>query len=220
MTTRPHHFESFFTRLGLQVHEENTHHTSLVWHGMRFPGWLCLGLSVVLLFVSLPVVQAIHLQGLGSVAGSLWYFPAMNIVLFFVAAYLLSLGRRIVIDHEARRLFVSKKSLFHRRVLEVEFSDIRALRLGTDMVYSGPVLAGSTTGQSFFPASSLRLVLSNGETLLLDRGEKKRMKLLARQVEHLVDRPVTDDPLPTETFTTATFPSDMLDPKRGTRSDC
>ncbi|MFQ5850940.1 MAG: hypothetical protein ACE5JU_10175 [Candidatus Binatia bacterium] len=191
MEGRPSYFESIVTRLGFQIEEESTDRVCLVWYGARFPGLLCLGVSLVLLFFSVPVLEAMLSRGLGGTAASLWYFPAMNISLFGVALFLLSLKRTIVTDQRSRRVFLSKRSLLKRRNLAVDFSEIVALRLGTDMVYSGPALAGSTMGQSFFPAFSLRLVLESEETVLLDRGRKRNIDDLANRLSRFLDKPIT-----------------------------
>jgi hypothetical protein len=139
----PRHFESFISRLGFQVHREDSHGVRLVWHSTRYPGLLCLGLSLALLFLSVPVLQAILIQGTDSTAMSLWYFPAMNLILFCVALFLLSLNRTTVIDQRSKRVLLSKRSVLRRRDLAVVFGEIAALRVGTDMVYSGPAVAGT-----------------------------------------------------------------------------
>lgn len=193
MRGHPSRFESYVTRLEFQTDEEGEGRLSLVWRGARFPGYLCLGLSLALLILSVPIMEAIRTRGFETTAASLWYFPVMNIILFGVAAFLLSLKRVIVMDQGAHQVYLLKKSLLRRSDLAVSFSEIVALRLGTDMVYSGPVLAGSTAGQSFFPASALRLVLASGETVLLDRGNKSRMEDLARQLSRCLCKPITSE---------------------------
>lgn len=193
MRGHPSRFESFVTRLEFQTDEEGEDRLSLVWRGARFPGYLCLGLSLALLILSVPIMEAIRIRGLGTTVASLWYFPVMNIILFGVAAFLLSLKRVIVMDQGSHQVYLLKKSLLRRSDLAVNFSEIVALRLGTDMVYSGPVLAGSTSGQSFFPASALRLVLTSGETVLLDRGNKSRMEDLARRLSSCLCKPITSE---------------------------
>jgi hypothetical protein len=193
MRGHPSRFESYVTRLEFQTDEEGEGRLSLVWRGARFPGYLCLGLSLALLILSVPIMEAIRTRGFETTAASLWYFPVMNIILFGVAAFLLSLKRVIVMDQGSHQVYLLKKSLLRRSDLAVSFSEIVALRLGTDMVYSGPVLAGSTAGQSFFPASALRLVLASGETVLLDRGNKSRMEDLARQLSRCLCKPITSE---------------------------
>ncbi|MFQ5542163.1 MAG: hypothetical protein ACE5E2_04980 [Candidatus Binatia bacterium] len=193
MKGQPSNFESLVTHLGFQTHEESEDQLSLVWRGTRFPGYLCLGVSLALLFLSVPVMEAIRIRGLGSTAASLWYFPVMNLILFCVAVFLLSLKRVIIIDQRSQQVYLYRKSLLRRRDLEVDFSEIENLRLGTDMVYSGPALAGSTTGQSFFPASALRLVLTSGETVLMDRGSKRRIEDLARRLSRFLCKPTTSE---------------------------
>jgi len=189
----PRHFESFISRLGFQIHREDSHGVSMVWRGTRYPGLLCLGLSLALLFLSVPVLQAILMQGMDSTAMSLWYFPAMNLILFCVALFLLSLNRTTVIDQRSKRVLLSKRSVLKRRDLAVPFDEIAALRVGTDMVYSGPAVAGSTMGQSRFPTASLRLALKGGETVLLDRGSEQRVHDLALRINRFIDKPIIDN---------------------------
>lgn len=188
----PCYFESFLTRLGFQTEEATGEHVSLVWRGARFPGFICLGTAAALLFLSVPVIEAIRSQGWGGTAASLWYFPAMNLFLVCAAVFLLSLKRCIRVDRRSCRVLISKRSLWRRRELVVNFTEIGALKVGTDMVYSGLALAGSTTGQRFFPATSLRLVLISGDTVLLDRGTKNRVLALAIRLEQIIKKPMID----------------------------
>ncbi len=189
----PRHFESFISHLGFQIHREDSYGIRLVWHGARYPGLLCLGLSLALLFLSVPVLRAILIRGMDSTAMSLWYFPAMNLILFCVALFLLSLNRTTVIDRRSKRVLLSKRSILKRRSLAVAFGEIAALRVGTDMVYSGFAVAGSTMGQSRFPTASLRLSLKGGETVLLDRGSKQKIHDLALRINRFLDKPITDN---------------------------
>ena len=188
----PRHFESFISRLGFQIHQDEAHGVHLVWRGALYPGFLCLGLSLALLFLSLPVFRAILIKGMGSTAMSLWYFPAMNLILFCVAIFLLSLKRTTVIDQRSKRVLLSKRSIFRRSGLAVDFDEIAAVRVGTDMVYSGPAVAGSTMGQNRFPTASLRLALNGGGTVLLDRGSKQTIHDLAHRINRLLDKPITN----------------------------
>jgi len=189
----PRHFESFISHLGFQIHQEDSYGVSMVWRGTRYPGFLCLGLCLALLFLSVPVVQAILIRGMDSTAMSLWYFPTMNLILFCVAIFLLSFNRTTVIDQRSKRVLLSKRSILKRRSLAVPFGEIAALRVGTDMVYSGLAVAGSTMGQSRFPTASLRLTLKGGETVLLDRGSKQKVHDLALRINRFLDKTITDN---------------------------
>jgi len=189
----PRHFESFISHLGFQIHQEDSYGIRLVWRGTRYPGFLCLGLSLALLFLSVPVLRAILIRGMDSTAMSLWYFPTMNLILFCVALFLLSLNRTTVIDPRSKRVLLSKRSMLKRRSLAVPFGEIAGLRVGTDMVYSGLAVAGSTMGQSRFPTASLRLTLKGGETVLLDRGSKQKIHDLALRINRFLDKPITDN---------------------------
>jgi hypothetical protein len=193
----PRHFESIGNRLGFRVEQEDVERLCLVWRGARFPGLLCLGISLALLFLTVPILEAIRLSGFSSRVGSLWYFPLMNLMLLGVAVFLLSLRRIVVLDQRSRRVFLTKRSLFGRQRLTVDFAEIISLRLGTDQVYSGFAVAGSTAGVKSFPASSLRLLLSNGETVLVDRGGQKRLGEMAERMRMFLGKPVTAEDLST-----------------------
>ena len=190
MTGDPRHFESIGNRLGFRPERSGDDEINLVWRGGRFPALLCLGIAAFLLLLSGPVFLAIRAQGLDSAVGSLWYFPAMNVVLFGVALFLLTLKRTIRIDRRAARVCLSRSSLLMRRRLVLEFDEVRALRLGEDEVYSGFAVAGSTAGQKSFPARSLRLLLSGSQSVLLDRGGGRRLEELAVRIGRFMDKPV------------------------------
>lgn len=186
----PCHFETVGSRLGFQIEAETPEELRLVWRGSRFPAFLCLGISLALLFLSVPILQAIALNGLAGRASSLWYFPVMNLVLFGVAVFLISLNRRITVDRTTGRISLRKASIFGARRLCADVSEIADLRLGTDAVYSGVAVAGSTQGQSHFPALSLRLRLVDGRAVLLDRAGRKRLEALAGTLSRLLDKPI------------------------------
>ena len=190
MTGDPRHFESIGNRLGFRPEPSGDDEINLVWRGGRFPALLCLGIAAFLLLLSGPVFLAIRAQGLDSAVGSLWYFPAMNVVLFGVALFLLTLKRTIRIDRRAARVRLSRSSLLMRRRLVLEFDEVRALGLGEDEVYSGFAVAGSTAGQKSFPARSLRLLLSGSQSVLLDRGGGRRLEELAARIGRFMDKPV------------------------------
>jgi hypothetical protein len=194
MQGRPHQFESIGNRLGFQIREESPQRLLLVWQGARFPGWLCLGLALLLLFLSVPILHAIRLQGLGSRVGALWYFPVMNLLLFGVGTFLVSVRRTIALDRQSRRALLTKQTLFSRRILSLDFSEIASLKIGADQIYSGARVAGSTVGQTFFPAQSLRIVLNGGETVLLERGSRRRIENLGEKLSTFVERPLVKEP--------------------------
>jgi hypothetical protein len=187
----PSNFESIGSRLGFHFKEETPDRLCLTWRGARFPAFLCLGIASALLLLSVPIIQALILQGFASRVVSLWYFPVMNLILFGVAIFLLSLNRNILVDRSAGRLFLSKGSFLGRKRFVANFHEIAGLKLGTDQVYSGPSVAGSTVGERFFPALSLRLILKNGATVLLDRGGKKNLDYLAGRLSIFLEKPVS-----------------------------
>src|SRR5215831_6439396 len=104
MQGNPAEFEALGNRLGFRIIEETSEKLRLVWQGARFPAFLCLGIAVALLFISVPIVQAIRFRGLVGPAGSMWYFPLMNLILFGIAVYLLSQKRTIVIDASLKNM--------------------------------------------------------------------------------------------------------------------
>ncbi len=190
MTGNPGHFESIGNRLGFREAPSRDDELNLVWRGGRFPALLCLGIACFLLLLSFPVFLAIRTHGLDSAVGNLWYFPAMNVVLFGVVAFLLTLKRTIRIDRRARKVHLSRTSLFMRRRLTLEFDEVRAVRVADDQVYSGFAVAGSTAGQKSFPARSLRFLLPGSQSVLLDRGGGRRLDELAERIGHFMDKPV------------------------------
>ena len=194
MTGDPRHFESIGNRLGFRAIPSGGDEIHLVWRGGRFPAFLCLGIACFLLLLSVPVFRAILAQGLDSAVGNLWYFPAMNVVLFGVVVFLLTLKRTIRIDRLAGKVHLSRSSLFMRRRLTLDFGEVRALKLGEDQVYSGFAVAGSTAGQKSFPARSLRLLLSGSQSVLLDRGGGRRLHELAARIGRFMDKPVEEVP--------------------------
>jgi hypothetical protein len=189
----PAQFEAIGNRLGFRVFEETAEKLCLVWQGPRFPAFLCLGIALLLLFISVPIAYAIHLNGFVGAAGSLWYFPLMNVILFGISLYLLSQKRTIIIDNSAQRITLQKCSLHHTALLSITYREIKKLNLGVDQVYSGFAVAGSSSAQAF-PVPSLRLIAIGGESILLDRGSLRRLEELARRVSNRVDKPLDVDP--------------------------
>jgi len=185
----PADFETIGSRLGFHLDKVQADRLLLWWRGARFPGVLCLVIAVTLLFLSVPILQAIWFRGLASRVGSLWYFPVMNFILLIIAFFLLSLRRTILADRADEKVVFSKKNLFRRRDLTVDFSEITALRLAPDQVYGGFGVAGSTASQSF-PAPSLRLVLRDAATVLIDRGSQRRLEALGRELAEFLQRPL------------------------------
>jgi hypothetical protein len=59
-------------------------------------------------------------------------------------------------------------------------------------VYNGFAVAGSSAAQQF-PVPSLRLFLVNGDSVLLDRGSRRRLKELGNQIGEQLKRPFAID---------------------------
>jgi hypothetical protein len=194
MEGNPTQFEAIGNRLGFRVAEESDRELCLVWQGPRFPAFLCLGIALLLLSVSLPILYAIHLNGFVGAAGSLWYFPLMNLILFGISLYLLSQKRTIIIDNSAQQVTLKKRSLYQTTLLSVAYLEITTLKLGVDQVYSGFALAGSSSAQTF-PVPSLRLFAQGGESILLDRGSLRRLEELGRRVSSRLNKPLEVDPV-------------------------
>ena len=189
----PAQFEAIGNRLGFRVVEESADKLRLYWQGPRFPAYLCFGIALLLLVVSVPIVQALLLRGFVGPAGSLWYFPLMNLVLFGIAFFLLTQRRMIEIDGATGRLTLRRLSLYRSTVLEVNFAEIKYLALSNDQVYSGFAIGGSTAAQTF-PIPALRLFLSDGENVLLDRSSLRRLTELGRLVSKRVMKSLEVDP--------------------------
>jgi hypothetical protein len=194
MEGNPTQFEAIGNRLGFRVLEETDKKLSLVWQGPRFPAFLCLGIALLLLSVSLPILYAIYLNGFVGAAGSLWYFPLMNLILFGISFYLLSQKRTIIIDNSAQQVTLKKRSLYQTTLLSVAYLEIKRLKLGVDQIYSGFAVAGSSAAQTF-PVPSLRLFAQGGESILLDRGSLRRLEKLGRRVSGRLNKPLEVDPV-------------------------
>ena len=195
MEGNPTHFEAIGSRLGFRVTSESQEKLILIWQGARFPAFLCLGIAVALLFLSVPILEAIRQRGLAGPAASLWYFPMMNLILLGISFFLLSLKRTIHFDHKQRLVMLRKRDIFRRNRLCVPYDEVAALRLGIDQVYSGFAVAGSSAAEGY-PVPSLRLVLKNGETALLDRGSFRRLETLGRRLSGFLTRPLQTDEAP------------------------
>lgn len=188
----PAQFEAIGNRLGFRIDEETAKKFRLVWHGARFPAFLCLGIAILLLFVSVPIVTAIRLRGFVGPAGALWYFPLMNVVLFGLSLYLLSQKRIILVDPTARTVTLSRRSLHRMTTLRVTFTEIEKIGLGVDRVYSGFAVAGSSAAESF-PVPSLRLFVGGGASVLLDRGGVRKLEDLGQRLSHRIGKPLEID---------------------------
>jgi len=190
----PTQFEAIGNRLGFRVVEESPDKLKLHWQGPRFPAFLCLGIALLLLVVSVPIVQALLLRGFVGPAGSLWYFPLMNLVLFGIAFLLLTQRRTIEVNSTSGELTLRRLSLYRSTVLKVSFDEIKHVTLSNDEVYSGFAIGGSTAAQSF-PIPALRLVFSDSENVLLDRGSLRRLTDLGKLVSERVVKPLEVAPL-------------------------
>lgn len=185
-------FEAAGNRLGFRVVEDTSNRLLAVWQGARFPAFLCLGIALALLFVSVPILQAIHLRGFIGPAGSLWYFPVMNAVLLGIALFLLSLKRTFHFDHAAQKVTLSKRSLLRKARFSAAYREVKHLALGIDHVDDGFAVAGSSAAVKF-PVPSLRLHLTDGETVLLDRGSIRRLRSLAVRLSEQMQIPLETD---------------------------
>lgn len=189
MEGSPSQFEVIGSRLGFRISEENPDRLCLLWRGARFPAFLCLGIAISLLFLSIPIFQAILLRGLQGPAASLWYFPVMNLILIGIAIFLLSLERKISLNDTERRIVIRKRNIFRQVAIGLAYEEVDSLKLGADEVYSGFALAGSSAAQRY-PVPSLRLVLKCGKTVLLDRGGRKRLASLGQQLSEHLGKPL------------------------------
>jgi hypothetical protein len=185
----PAQFETIGNRLGFEIVENTREKLRLVWHGARFPAFLCLGIAVLLLFVSVPIVEALRLRGFAGPAGALWYFPLMNFILFAIALFLVTQRRVIELDSRARQVILRRHSLYRSIVLSASYDEIDKFKLGFDQVYSGFALGGSTAAQKF-SVPALRMVWRDGAAVLLDRGSVRKLKELGELARELLSRPL------------------------------
>ena len=192
MEGNPAQFEAIGSRLGFRIDAEGQESIRLVWRGARFPALLCLGIALALLFLSVPIFEAIRQRGLGGPAGSLWYFPMMNLILLGISLFLLSLKRTILFDHKLQQVVLHKRHIFRSSRLCVSYDEVTALRLGTDQVYGGFAVAGSSAAESY-AVPSLRLILKNGETVLLDRGSARRLESLGKRLSGFLEKPLQSE---------------------------
>jgi hypothetical protein len=192
MEGNPSQFEVIGSRLGFRVAEENPARLSLVWRGARFPAYLCLGIAIALLFLSIPILEAIRQRGFAGPAGSLWYFPVMNLILLGISIFLLSLERIISLNDEDRRVVLSKRNIFRSVKVAVPYDEVISLQLGTDQVYSGFAVAGSSAAMRY-PVPSLRLILKCGATVLVDRGGKGRLQALGQRLSQHLGKPLQSE---------------------------
>jgi hypothetical protein len=189
----PQEFEAIGNRLGFIPVEQTPRKLLLRWQGARFPAFLCLGIATLLLFVSVPIVEALRLRGFVGPAGSLWYFPLMNLILFGVSAFLITQRRTIEVDNDLRRLTLRRQSLYRSAVLAASYDEVAKVALGADRVYSGFAIGGSTAAESF-PVPALRLTLQNGENVLLDRGSLRKLTDIGKLVSERLNKPLEIDP--------------------------
>jgi hypothetical protein len=186
-------FEAIGSRLGFRVVEQTPQQLRMLWQGARFPAFLCLGIALLLLFVSVPILQALRLRGFIGPAGSLWYFPLMNLVLFGISVFLITQRRTIIVDGQARQLTLRRQSLYRSIELTASYDEIEKVTLGIDQVYSGFALGGSTAADKY-PVPALRVSLTNGEAVLLDRGGYRKLVELGNLISERLARPLDIDP--------------------------
>jgi hypothetical protein len=192
MQGNPASFDAIGNRLGFSIAENNSQRLRLIWRGPRFPAYLCLSIAILLLFISVPIVGAIRLRGFVGPAASLWYFPVMNMILFGIACYLLTLKRTILLDHHGQKIILTNQSVLNRSLLSASYSEIERINLGLDQVYNGFAVAGSSAAQQF-PVPSLRLFLVNGDSILLDRGSRSKLRELGMEIGERLEKPLQID---------------------------
>ena len=177
----PSQFEAIGNRLGFSIVEDSPERLRLTWQGARFPAFLCVGIAVLLLFVSIPILQALSLRGFVGPAGSLWYFPLMNLVLFGIAIFLVTQRRTIEFDSRAKSFVLCRQSLYRRTTLTASFNEIEKITLSIDEVFSGFAIGGSTAAESF-PVPALRIYFKNDRAALLDRGSMRRLEDAGKKI--------------------------------------
>jgi hypothetical protein len=189
----PAQFEALGNRLGFRIVEQTPDILRLHWQGARFPAFLCLGIALLLLFVSVPITQALILRGFVGPAGSLWYFPLMNLVLFGISIFLVTQRRIIEVDNHARKITLTRRSLYRSVILRATSDEIEEIRLGIDEIQSGFAVGGSTAAQKF-PVPALRLTVANGDSVLLDRGSFRKLAEIGKLMSERLGKPLAIDP--------------------------
>ncbi|MBM2806474.1 MAG: hypothetical protein HW419_4367 [Deltaproteobacteria bacterium] len=189
MTGDPAQFEAIGNRLGFTIVEDSPERLRLSWQGARFPAFLCVGMAVLLLFISVPILQALHVRGFVGPAGSLWYFPLMNLVLFGIAIFLVTQRRTIEFDSEKKSLELCRRSLYRKIRLTAGFDEIDKITLGIDQVSSGFSMGGSTAAESF-PVPALRIHISGTDAALLDRGSLRRLDEAGKKIAARIGKPL------------------------------
>ena len=193
----PAQFEALGNRLGFRIVEQTSDILRLHWQGARFPAFLCLGIALLLLFVSVPITQALILRGFVGPASSLWYFPLMNLVLFGISIFLVTQRRFIEIDNPTRTITLTRRSLYRSVIFSTSYDEVDEIRLTIDEIQSGFAVGGSTAAQKF-PVPALRLALANGDSVLLDRGSFRKLSEFGKLISERLGKSLAIDPqLPT-----------------------
>jgi hypothetical protein len=189
----PAQFEALGNRLGFAIVEQTSDILRLHWQGARFPAFLCLGIALLLLFVSVPITQALILRGFVGPASSLWYFPLMNLVLFGISIFLVTQRRFIKIDNHTRTITLTRRSLYRSVIFRASYDDVDEIRLAVDKIQSGFAVGGSTAAQEF-PVPALRLALANGDSVLLDRGSFRKLSEFGKLISERLGKSLAIDP--------------------------
>jgi hypothetical protein len=193
MIGNPAQFEAIGNRLGFHAQEQTPEKLLFRWQGPRFPAFLCLGIALLLLFVSVPILEALRQRGFVGPAGSLWYFPLMNLVLFGISIFLITQRRTIEIDNDQRQITLRRQSLYRATLLVAPYDEIARISLAIDRVYSGFAIGGSTAAESF-PVPALRIIFKNGENVLLDRSSFRRLIEIAKPICERTEKRLDIDP--------------------------
>jgi hypothetical protein len=189
----PAQFEALGNRLGFRIVEQTSDILRLHWQGARFPAFLCLGIALLLLLVSVPITQALILRGFVGPASSLWYFPLMNLVLFGISIFLVTQRRFIEIDNHTRTITLTRRSLYRSVIFSTSYDEVDEIRLTIDEIQSGFAVGGSTAAQKF-PVPALRLALANGAWVLLDRGSFRKLSEFGKLISERLGKSLAFDP--------------------------
>jgi hypothetical protein len=188
----PAQFEALGNRLGFRIVEHTPDKLRLHWQGARFPAFLCLGIALLLLFVSVPITQALVLRGFVGPAGSLWYFPLMNLVLFGISVFLVTQRRFIEVDNPTQTIKLTRRSLYRSVILSASYDEVDEIRLAIDEIQSGFALGGSTAAQKF-PVPALRLAFVSGDLVLLDRGSFRKLSEFGKLISERLGKSLAID---------------------------
>ena len=145
----PSQFEAIGIRLGFSIVEDSRQRLRLSWQGARFPAFLCVGIAVLLLFVSVPILQAALIARFHRPRGIAVVFP------FDESSALrhCDFSGHPTAHHRIRQRGEVLRALSTQSLPQdqstASFDEIEEITLSIDRVSSGFAIGGSTAAESF-----------------------------------------------------------------------